>query len=903
MSSSSALPSTDVLARRARRAELQASRNQALTAAHAVLTDEDRRRALVKAFCELNGGYASSGGDGGDGNGSGSGVRNSVILPASGTPYVIDGVDVANRALQTSDGEFESFEDVARICAEFRKELRIVFRMLESNQTRAIRLSTDSLYSSTRARLAALESLHQAQLTSARRTCRQQFRTAVRELLRSQREYNSSSVRELEAALEPELRASEAAVRKSEKELRYAVDEEERLAFQNARVGLVMLKKGLFSANEAPAIEAIAAKAIDTVVLYQSSLSKLDDEIFNLRGRISELSEHFDEAAEELDVLNNPTVRSRPITQGGASSSTRRGSVMSARTGRGGTAGAGGGGGAGSAGDSAATSRRASSASVAAGTERHTRESTAPGNRDGAGGGVGGGRSGSGAPRGGGHSEDEAEAAPQQRPLSPYSFLSEEEREKLDAHRAHYEAMVRELHETQAQEHRNATTARLSHLAQWTRQILSLSALGEPPTLRKITARQLALLQLALKHSKPRPCVNTGTTAYSSGLTIVMLEEEQRRESIRLAEEEQKRIERLEESKRKAAEKRQRELEEEEQQRIAAAKAAALALEAVQQSTSTLQQVASTPRLMTTAPASRRKRRPSADGGGNARARYQRIARGLALRGAGDEPEKLRDPSFGKREAVLGVHLDAGAEAAEYTTVGSGSASGSRRQQPGTDAGAADTKDAAPPVPPPSPVPKPERLAPPPTPPSSPPLQPQRHKARVGPQPIGRPQTRYVASIPGPRRAVLPPAAAAAATAATKTSLVPAAASPQSSLQPIPSVVPLQPTPQAPSDTSSLAITATSSALPRRIALAHHHHPHHYNLTSYHRPAAAPPPPPAPLQPRADVVVSYVEAAAARARTIKARIPVPLLTDEEGLMIESMTIRPWSAISDGGRGW
>ncbi|KAI8590782.1 hypothetical protein BDZ88DRAFT_413991 [Geranomyces variabilis] len=122
--------------------------------------------------------------------------------------------------------------------------------MLESNQTRAIRLSTDSLYTTTRARLAALESLHHAQLISARRTCRQQFRTAVRELLRSQREYNSSSVRELEAALEPELRASEAAVRKSEKELRYAVDEEERLAFQNARVGLVMLKKGLFSANE-----------------------------------------------------------------------------------------------------------------------------------------------------------------------------------------------------------------------------------------------------------------------------------------------------------------------------------------------------------------------------------------------------------------------------------------------------------------------------------------------------------------------------------------------------------------------------------------------------------------------------------------------------------------------------
>ncbi|KAJ3137080.1 hypothetical protein HDU90_002251 [Geranomyces variabilis] len=894
-SSSSALPSSDILARRARRAELQASRTQALTAAHAVLTDEDRRRALVKAFCELNGGYASNGGGSGEGA---SGVRNSVVLPASGTPYTVDGVDVANRALQTSDGEFESFEDVTRICAEFRKELRIVFRMLESNQTRAIRLSTDSLYTTTRARLAALESLHHAQLISARRTCRQQFRTAVRELLRSQREYNSSSVRELEAALEPELRASEAAVRKSEKELRYAVDEEERLAFQNARVGLVMLKKGLFSANEAPAIEALAAKAIDTVVLYQSSLSKLDDEIFNLRGRISELSEHFDEAAEELDVLNNPTVRSRPITQGGASSSTRRGSVMSARTGRGGTAG---GGGAGSAWDSTVTSTRASSASVAAGTERHTRESTAPGNRDGAGGGggggVGGGRSGSGAPRGG-DSEDEAEAAHQQRPLSPYSFLSEEEREKLDAHRAHYEAMVRELHETQAQEHRNATTARLSHLAQWTRQILSLSALGEPPTLRKITARQLALLQLALKHSKPRPCVDTGTTAYSSGLTLVMLAEEQRRESIRLAEEEQKRIERMEESKRKAEEKRQRELEED-QQRIAAAKAAALALEAVQQSTSTLQQVASTPRLTTTAPASRRKRRPSADGGGNARARYHRIARGLALRGAGDEPEKLRDPSFGKKEAVLGVHLDAGAEAAEYPTAKSGSASTSRRQQPSTDAGTADTADAAPPVPPPSPVPKPERLEPPPTPPSSPPLQPQRHKPRAAPQVTAAvPQTRYVTSIPGPaRRAVLLPASA---TAVTKTSLPPAP-SPQPSLQPIPSVTPLQPTPQVPSDMPTLAITATSSALPRRIALSHH--PHHYNLASYHRPAAAPPPPPAPLQPRADVVVSYVEAASARARTIKARIPVPVLTDEEGLMIESMTIRPWSAISDGGRGW
>ncbi|KAJ3158531.1 hypothetical protein HDU86_002756 [Geranomyces michiganensis] len=864
MSSSSPIPSSEILARRARRAELQASRNQALTAARAVLTDQDRRRALVKAFTDLNPG----------------------AVAAAGTQYVLDGVNVANRALQTSDGEFESFEDVARICAEFRKELRIVFRMLESNQTRAIRESTDSLYTSTRSRLAALESLHHAQVASARRTCRQQFRAAVRELILSQREYNSSSVRELEASLEPELREGEEAVRRSEKELRYAVDEEERLAFQNARVGLVMLKKGLFTANEAPAVEAMAAKAIDTVALYQSSLSKLDDEIFNLRGRISELSEHFDEAAEALDVLNSPSVRSRPITQGGGGT-TRRGSILSsARTGRAGTAGGGGGG---SACDSAVTSTRASSAaSGAVGTERHTRVNTARGNRAG----TGAGRGGSAAA--GGDSEDEADAA-EQRPLSPYSFLSEEEREKLDAHRSHYEAIVRELHDVQAQELRNATTARLSHLAQWTRQILSLSALGEPPTLRKITKRQLALLQLALRHSKPRPSVDTGTTVYLAGLTIVMLDEEKRREDIRLAEEEEKRLEREEESRRKAAEKRQREMEEE-RQRIAAAKAAALAAEAMQQSTQSLQQVASVPRLAP-APTGRRKRRPSAEGALDARSRYRRIARGLALRGTGDEPEKLRDPSFGKKELVLGVHLDAGAEAAEPTTT-SGPDSNFRCA---SDTDAATLEATAPPVPPPSPVPKPERLSPPPTPPSSPP--PRRRPPAQPPamaQPTVMPQTRYVTSSPGTTRStVLPPPPAAAKPSPAQPPPSPPVLSqppPPSTLSP---ALQLQSASQVP-DSTSLSITATSSAVPRRVAPPHHHH---HNPTSYHRPAPAPPPPPAPLQPRADVVVSYVEAAAARARTIKARIPVPVLTDEEGLMIESMTIRPWSAISDGGRGW
>ncbi|KAI8907656.1 hypothetical protein DFJ77DRAFT_174182 [Powellomyces hirtus] len=773
-------------------------------------TEEERRKAMAKAFNELNQGTGQ---------------------------YMINGVLVSNRCLQTLDDTMQSFEDVAAICAEFRKELKIVFQMLERNQTRQVRQSTEQRYTSAQSQLAELEASHRALVNDARRECRKQLRAAVLDLIRSQKDYNSTAVRELEERLDPEVRQGEAQVAKAEKELRYLVDEEERLGFQNARISLLMQKKGIFGEKEAPLIEQIVGRTLNLVTNYQTTLARMDDEIFNLRGRISELEENRDEANDGLDNSNGG--RSRPMTQGGGGGgATRRGSVMSAGTRHGGA--------------SRITSTRVSSdAGTRATSGGSARPSTRPDTAE---------------DRERGEDAESEVAEPVN--LKPEAFLSEEERGILDAHRASYEGRVAELAVQQDSERSKATGQRISMLALWTRRILTLTSLQEAPTLKRITKRQIALLNLALQHSKPRPSVDTGTTVYMRGLTLTMLAEEERREKI----EEKKRLDKeaeeiVRKEKEQAEAERKRVEAEEEERRIAAVVSApplffSLAFcvrdpnadeEAIygflrfqkpqtpvastHQSAVTLSLADSTPALPPATP----RRRPSSG-------RHGRIIHGLFLHKCREivEPELLRDRSFGEKEVIQGKQVGDLVTGEEQKDT---EESAAKISWPGD---VRRRSRVVPPVPPSSPTPRPTSvpkltiqpvtlLPPPATPPFVPPV-------------------RYMTSIPAPARDPRPQNARH-----------------QEQHQQKPQLQLPQPRPVVPLDRESQPPPPQLIVPSRRIM-----------------------PAPAPIQPlpRADIVVSYVEEAAARARTIKARMPIPVQTDEDGMMIESMTIRPWSAVSD-----
>ncbi|TPX62029.1 hypothetical protein SpCBS45565_g07100 [Spizellomyces sp. 'palustris'] len=382
--------------------------------------------------------------------------------------YLLRGLILADKSNQTEDKDLLPFDEMDRMVQTFHQELDVIRCMLQVNQDSKIQTLVDKVYNTIKDHLQTLEQNHRAEVNRARQECKAQLRGAVRELLQTHKNYNAYALHQADEQLGEDIRRGEARVEKVANKLRQMEDEEERLRYSIARAYLLLKRKGLLSEAEIAVADEARMRTVDVVDQYQSMLSKRDDEIFWLRGQISELEEFLDEDVSPDSRPRTQTTQHHRTSVSGSTGTLRLGSSRTAMM------------------------RSMSTAldTLIEDTSQHSED-------------------------GGDQVESDEE--------------DEDELAVVDDLERTYEEKIRMLEEEHMKEVAAAAAEHDRTLHGWEVRLSSLVQLQDQEHVRRVTKRQEELLQLAMQVYKPRSPADKEVTAYSTGLTLQMLLDEEAR--------------------------------------------------------------------------------------------------------------------------------------------------------------------------------------------------------------------------------------------------------------------------------------------------------------------------------------------------------------------------------------
>ncbi|KND00301.1 uncharacterized protein SPPG_04627 [Spizellomyces punctatus DAOM BR117] len=382
--------------------------------------------------------------------------------------YLLRGLILADKSNQTEDKDLLPFDEMDRMVQTFHRELDVIRCMLQVNQDSKIQMLVDQVYDTIKDRLQTLEQNHRAEVDRARQDCKAQLKGAVRELLQTHKNYNAYALHQADEQLGDDIRRGEARVEKVASKLRQMEDEEERLRYSIARAYLLLKRKGLLSEAEIAVADEARMRTVDVVDQYQSMLSKRDDEIFWLRGQISELEEFLDEDVSPDSRPRTQTTQHHRTSVSGSTGTLRLGS-----------------------------SRTAMMRSMSTALDTLIEDTSQP------------------SEDGGDQVESDAE--------------DEDELAVVDELERTYEEKIRVLEEEHMKEVAAATAEHDRILHGWEVRLSSLLQLQDQEHVKRVTKRQEELLQLAMQVYKPRPPADKEVTAYTAGLTLQMLLDEEAR--------------------------------------------------------------------------------------------------------------------------------------------------------------------------------------------------------------------------------------------------------------------------------------------------------------------------------------------------------------------------------------